>query len=540
MEGGRGVLREGGRRTRIGAPSRDPPPRRQAGQHPDVAVRRGDSADFGIARIASQGTVTATGSVSGTPLHLAPELVGGAKPSVESDVYSLGSTLYELVAGKPAFLKGEDDNVLAVMARLTTEAPPPLSGVPFAASDAIQTAMAKAPEADATAADLGRRLRRCRRPRASRPSPCPSQPARRSPMHGEPPRWTAGSSTPSRLRPRMRPAHPPPSDPGPCGQHSARGNPVPSGTHRQRRPQPLERTTEDLGAEAIVHTGPRSRWSASRILRPPAEAARHGRLPVPALVAIAAVVLLGGAALAFALLSGGGGGEDLSPGGAARGAGTGRSGRIGGGRSPGDAGSRSGRRPHDGGARGATPTSAVHEFELADQPGSLLVTAEEEFVPLIEVTDPNEDAAGGLGCDRRAGRRCRIRSRRRRSVLDLRVRASMKARTATRPCSNRRSLHHPDDVPVGGVCQPSERRGLGRRQRLPCPDLRGATTVRCSSKATVSKAMPPTPGRPVTPPGASESTCRATSTGGRTGDEEPHLRPVSGRRDILTSSVVPA
>ena len=174
--------------------------------------------------------------------------------------------------------------------------------------------MAKAPEGGSTAADLGRRLKRCRRPRASRPSPCPSQPARRSPMHGEPPRWTAGSSTPSRLRPRCARPTPPPT-PVPAASTPPVATPVPSGTHRQRRPQPLERTTRTSAPKTIVHTVPVPGGPPPGSSDHPPKPPRHGRLPVPALVAIAAVVLLGGAALAFALLSGGGGGEDLSPGG---------------------------------------------------------------------------------------------------------------------------------------------------------------------------------------------------------------------------------
>jgi hypothetical protein len=51
--------------------------------------------DFGTGHpISGQGT---TDSLAGTPLYLAPELFSGAKPSVASDVYSLGVLLYHLV-----------------------------------------------------------------------------------------------------------------------------------------------------------------------------------------------------------------------------------------------------------------------------------------------------------------------------------------------------------------------------------------------------------------------------------------------------------
>ncbi len=56
--------------------------------------------DFGLA----QGVrgMTTTG-LSGTPSYMAPELIRGERPTAASDLYALGSTLYELVAGAPPF-----------------------------------------------------------------------------------------------------------------------------------------------------------------------------------------------------------------------------------------------------------------------------------------------------------------------------------------------------------------------------------------------------------------------------------------------------
>ena len=45
-------------------------------------------------------------SAAGTPRHMAPEVLRGAKPSPRSDVYGAGIVLYELLAGK-VFLYGE-------------------------------------------------------------------------------------------------------------------------------------------------------------------------------------------------------------------------------------------------------------------------------------------------------------------------------------------------------------------------------------------------------------------------------------------------
>jgi len=84
--------------------------------------------DFGIARAAGVGTVTATGILAGTPAYLAPEVAGGADADARSDVFSLGATLYAAVEGVPPF--GLDDNPIALLHRVAAGAvrPPELAG----------------------------------------------------------------------------------------------------------------------------------------------------------------------------------------------------------------------------------------------------------------------------------------------------------------------------------------------------------------------------------------------------------------------------
>jgi serine/threonine protein kinase/WD40 repeat protein len=58
--------------------------------------------DFGLAKAASDDDLTHTGDVIGTLRYLAPERFNG-QGDLRSDIYSLGLTLYELVALRPAF-----------------------------------------------------------------------------------------------------------------------------------------------------------------------------------------------------------------------------------------------------------------------------------------------------------------------------------------------------------------------------------------------------------------------------------------------------
>lgn len=79
--------------------------------------------DFGIARIADQVPLTATGQVMGTVQYLSPEQASGHPASPTTDIYSLGIVAYECLAGRRPFT-GESQVAIA-MAQIN-EAPPEL------------------------------------------------------------------------------------------------------------------------------------------------------------------------------------------------------------------------------------------------------------------------------------------------------------------------------------------------------------------------------------------------------------------------------
>jgi serine/threonine protein kinase len=74
--------------------------------------------DFGVSRAIDEATITSSGMMAGTPAYLAPEVARGAEADFRSDVYSLGSTIYAALEGRPPF--GQDENALAQLHRVAT------------------------------------------------------------------------------------------------------------------------------------------------------------------------------------------------------------------------------------------------------------------------------------------------------------------------------------------------------------------------------------------------------------------------------------
>ena len=109
--------------------------------------RRVKVTDFGIARAAGQSTLTATGSVIGTAQYLSPEQGSGAEVGPQSDLYSLGIVLYEMLTGSVPF--SGDTPIAIAMKHVAEEVPAPSSvnpDVPRELDAVVAKATAKAPE----------------------------------------------------------------------------------------------------------------------------------------------------------------------------------------------------------------------------------------------------------------------------------------------------------------------------------------------------------------------------------------------------------
>ncbi len=109
--------------------------------------------DFGIARIADQVPLTATGQVMGTVQYLSPEQASGHPASPATDIYSLGIVAYEALAGHRPF-SGESQVAIA-MAQIN-ETPPELPvSIPESVRSLVMCCIAKNPaDRPASATDL--------------------------------------------------------------------------------------------------------------------------------------------------------------------------------------------------------------------------------------------------------------------------------------------------------------------------------------------------------------------------------------------------
>src|SRR5262249_53893684 len=96
--------------------------------------------DFGLAKVAGQDGLTATGDVLGTLRSMPPEAFAG-KADARGDVYALGLTLYELLALRPAF---DERDRAALVKQLATGEPRRLGRVNPAVPPDLVTIVHKA------------------------------------------------------------------------------------------------------------------------------------------------------------------------------------------------------------------------------------------------------------------------------------------------------------------------------------------------------------------------------------------------------------
>ena len=112
--------------------------------------------DFGIARVADQASLTATGQVMGTVQYLAPEQATGKPATPSTDIYSLGIVAYEALKGSRPFT-GETQ--MAIAMSQINDPPPALPDlIDQAVRELVLSCLAKKPMGrPATALELAQR-----------------------------------------------------------------------------------------------------------------------------------------------------------------------------------------------------------------------------------------------------------------------------------------------------------------------------------------------------------------------------------------------
>jgi eukaryotic-like serine/threonine-protein kinase len=131
----------------------------------NVMLHEGEAmvADFGIAKALDPGergsAITRTGFILGTPAYMSPEQAAGDVADGRSDVYSLASVVFEMLAGTPPF--GAD--AVESLSRRFSEPPPSVRArredAPEALDHVLRTALARDPAARLGAAEFALALR---------------------------------------------------------------------------------------------------------------------------------------------------------------------------------------------------------------------------------------------------------------------------------------------------------------------------------------------------------------------------------------------
>jgi len=119
--------------------------------------------DFGIAKAASQSTITQYGMIKGKVAYMSPEQAAGKSIDRRSDIFSAGIILYEMVTGNRMFT---GDSTMQILARVReAEFEPPEAAMPGLSPmiyTILQSALAKDPEQRyQTSAEMLRDLEEC-------------------------------------------------------------------------------------------------------------------------------------------------------------------------------------------------------------------------------------------------------------------------------------------------------------------------------------------------------------------------------------------
>jgi serine/threonine-protein kinase len=143
-----------------------------------AAEERVKVVDFGLAKLGGPAlsaaetveTIAPSGALVGTVPYMSPEQATGRNVDARSDLFSLGTILYEMLAGRRPF---GGDSTMSTLAAILRDTPAPLAGVSPDVARLVERCLRKdAANRFASAADLKAAIEACLAPRAvsTRPS----------------------------------------------------------------------------------------------------------------------------------------------------------------------------------------------------------------------------------------------------------------------------------------------------------------------------------------------------------------------------------
>jgi serine/threonine protein kinase len=106
----------------------------------EQGVERALLTDFGLARASDDASLTHTGYHPGTPQYMSPEQARGESVDARSDLFSLGSVMYTMCTGRPAF---RADTNYGVLRRITDNEPRPIREINPAIPDWLEAIVAR-------------------------------------------------------------------------------------------------------------------------------------------------------------------------------------------------------------------------------------------------------------------------------------------------------------------------------------------------------------------------------------------------------------
>jgi serine/threonine-protein kinase len=124
--------------------------------------------DFGLAKTVTRGAapLTLADEILGSAPYMAPEQIRGEPVDARTDLFAMGATLYEMLAGRRAFPHARADD--ALVAILRGDAVAPIPGIPRDLAAIVDRSLARTPAARfLSAAEMARALEPFTRPTAA-------------------------------------------------------------------------------------------------------------------------------------------------------------------------------------------------------------------------------------------------------------------------------------------------------------------------------------------------------------------------------------